>query len=70
MEIMVHGDGFLYHMVRILVGTLIEVGQGKRLPETMSEVIRARDRQAAGFTAPAGGLFLTKVLYREEDCRG
>ncbi len=70
MEIQIQGDGFLYHMVRILVGTLIEVGQGKRLPESMSEMIRARDRQAAGFTAPARGLFLTKVLYREEDCRG
>lgn len=58
------GNGFLYNMVRILVGTLIEFGMGKRLPGEMREIIQARDRQAAGSTAPAKGLFLERVLYR------
>lgn len=62
-EVQVSGDGFLYNMVRILVGTLIEVGLGKRTPASMREVLEAKDRQAAGYTAPACGLFLTAVLY-------
>lgn len=63
LEIQVVGDGFLYNMVRILVGTLIEVGQGKRKPDTMKELLEAKNRQAAGYTVPAEGLFLTAVLY-------
>lgn len=63
-EVVVEGDGFLYHMVRILIGTLIEVGQGKRKPDTMKEVLEAGNRQAAGYTAPAEGLFLTTVFYK------
>lgn len=62
-EIQVVGDGFLYNMVRILVGTLIEVGQGKRKADTMKELLEAKNRQAAGYTVPAEGLFLTAVLY-------
>ena len=58
-----HGNGFLYNMVRILSGTLIEVGLGKRLPQSMREILKARDRSAAGFTAPAQGLCLTEVRY-------
>lgn len=57
------GDGFLYHMVRILAGTLIEVGLGKRMPESMTDVLKACDRSAAGFTAPPEGLSLVKVFY-------
>ena len=57
------GDGFLQHIVRILTGTLIEVGQGKRLPWQMSYILEARDRKMAGFTAPAEGLSLIKVEY-------
>lgn len=57
------GDGFLYNMVRILTGTLIEVGRGKRCPEEMSGILKALDRGAAGFTAPAQGLFLVHVSY-------
>lgn len=60
------GNGFLYHMVRILTGTLIEVGQGKRAPEEMTRILAAKDRQAAGFTAPPCGLTLVSVAYREE----
>ena len=59
----VEGNSFLQHMVRAIVGTLIEVGRGHRPPEWLAEVLRARDRAAAGPTAPARGLFLEKVLY-------
>ena len=57
------GNGFLYNMVRILTGTLIEVGRGLRMPQEMRAVIEAMDRGAAGFTAPAQGLFLVEVTY-------
>lgn len=57
------GNGFLYNMVRILTGTLIEVGRELRTPQEMSAVIAAMDRGAAGFTAPAQGLFLKEVYY-------
>ena len=57
------GDGFLQYMVRILVGTLIEVGEGKRDPKSMDALIAACDRKMAGPTAPACGLTLMKVNY-------
>jgi len=50
-------------MVRILTGTLLEVGLGKRRPEDMETILLAKDREAAGMTAPAEGLFLMKVEY-------
>jgi len=59
------GNGFLYNMVRIIVGTLLEAGQGKRLPESMTEVLKAKDRSAAGPTAPAKGLMLVKYEFFE-----
>ena len=59
------GDGFLYHMVRILTGTLLEVGTGARAAEEMPEILAARDRGRAGFTAPAQGLTLWDVSYGE-----
>jgi len=58
-----HGTGFLQHMVRILTGTLLEVGYGKREPENMAELLEVRQRSQAGFTAPAKGLCLLKVDY-------
>lgn len=58
-----HGDGFLQNMVRILTGTLLEVGFGMRAPESMPGVLSSLDRKAAGFTAPAQGLCLIKVDY-------
>lgn len=58
-----NGNGFLYNMVRILTGTLIEVGRGLRKPEELQEIIDAQDRGAAGFTAPAQGLYLVEVEY-------
>lgn len=60
----VTGDGFLYNMVRILVGTLLEVGTGRRSPEEIPQILAARNRAAAGYTVPAAGLFLTEVTYQ------
>lgn len=59
----VEGDGFLRHQVRNMVGTLIEVGQGKRTPASLRSLLRSRDRRQAGATAPAAGLSLMKVHY-------
>lgn len=61
--IRVRGNGFLYNMVRILTGTLIEVGQGRREPESMWDVLAAADRSAAGPTAPAHGLMLVRYEF-------
>lgn len=58
-----HGTGFLQHMVRILTGTLLEVGYGRRTPESMAELIEVRSRSLAGATAPAQGLCMMKVDY-------
>ena len=57
------GDGFLHHMVRILSGTLIEVGRGERSVESVSEALSSMERENAGFLAPAKGLTLMEVLY-------
>ncbi|HUM82308.1 MAG TPA: tRNA pseudouridine(38-40) synthase TruA [Lachnospiraceae bacterium] len=57
------GNGFLQYMVRILVGTLIEVGEGKRDAQSMDALLAAHDRQMAGPTAPACGLILQEVKY-------
>lgn len=58
-----HGNGFLQYMVRILTGTLLEVGSGRRSPESMTELLEAGNRSLAGPTAPAKGLCLIKVDY-------
>jgi tRNA pseudouridine38-40 synthase len=58
------GNGFLYNMVRILMGTLIEVGLKERSPEDMTGILKAMDRQAAGYTVPPEGLFLESVRYK------
>lgn len=57
------GNGFLYNMVRILVGTLIEIGLGKRKPEEIKELLQLGAREEAGFLAPAKGLCLMNVWY-------
>jgi tRNA pseudouridine38-40 synthase len=59
----VEANGFLYNMVRIIVGSLAAVGQGKRSPDWIVEVLRAKDRTVAGVTAPPQGLFLVHVEY-------
>jgi len=61
--ITVEGNAFLYNMVRIIVGTLVETGLGKRSPESMKEVIESKDRGKAGKTAPPSGLYLDEVFF-------
>jgi tRNA pseudouridine38-40 synthase len=59
----VEGDGFLYNMVRNIVGTLVEVGVGRWRPEKINEILEAKDRTAAGLLAPPGGLCLMWIKY-------
>jgi tRNA pseudouridine38-40 synthase len=60
-----YADRFLKHMVRSIVGTLVEVGHAKRKPEAVKAILAAKDRTAAGRTAPPQGLFLVRVDYEE-----
>lgn len=62
-ELEIDGNGFLHNMVRIIVGTLVEVGYGKREPDSVVNVIKGKDRADSGHTAPAEGLYLLKVFY-------
>lgn len=57
------GNGFLYHMIRILMGTLLEVGTGRRTPESMTELLEAGSRDRAGMLVPAKGLTLMEVYF-------
>ena len=59
----VYGDGFLHHMVRNLVGTLLLVGKGTLAPADVRRILERCDRSAAGPTVPASGLFLVAVEY-------
>lgn len=59
------GNGFLYNMVRIISGTLVEIGKGERKPEEMKEILEAKDRKKAGKTLAPQGLFLLNVSYDE-----
>ncbi|MBE6634111.1 MAG: tRNA pseudouridine(38-40) synthase TruA [Ruminococcaceae bacterium] len=61
----VRANGFLYNMVRILAGTLLEVGEGKLAPEEIPAITASCDRRRAGSTAPAHGLYLNRVIYPE-----
>ncbi len=63
----IRGNGFLYNMVRIIVGTLLRVGSGYYDPDYMKELLKAKDRQAAGETAPPQGLTLVKIEYPDEE---
>jgi tRNA pseudouridine38-40 synthase len=62
-RIYVTGSGFLYNMVRIIVGTLIEVGRGERKPEDVMMALESLDRQNAGYTAPPEGLIMIGTEY-------
>ena len=61
--IRISGNGFLYHMIRIIVGTLLQVGSGKREPEDIKNILKAKDRTKAGPTVPAKGLCLVELKY-------
>jgi len=62
-KISIEADAFLRHMARNIVGTLVEVGRGKMLPQDVLDILKSRDRDSAGPTAPARGLFLEKIIY-------
>ncbi len=62
-EIRIRADGFLYNMVRIIVGTLVEVAFGRISPDDIPKIILSCDRKRAGMTAPSDGLFLNRVFY-------
>jgi len=60
------GDGFLYNMVRIMAGTLIEIGMGRKKPDELPGIIESKDRRLAGHTAPPQGLYLAEVFFEKE----
>ena len=64
LSVRISADGFLYNMVRIIVGTLVEVGLHRRTPESMADLLSARKRALAGMTAPPHGLYLDRVVYK------
>ena len=63
LTVIIEGDGFLYQMCRGIVGTLVQVGQGKIAPGGIRNILDKKDRRAAGMSAPAHGLVLWKVFY-------
>ena len=63
LTVIIEGDGFLYKMCRGIVGTLVQIGEGKLGPEDVKTILARRDRRVAGMTAPACGLVLWKVFY-------
>lgn len=63
----IKGDGFLYNMVRIIVGTLVDVGHGKMEAGSITEILQSKDRQKAGHTAPPQGLYLAEVYYEKTE---
>ena len=65
-ECRVCADGFLYNMVRAMVGTCVYAAEGKFAPEDVSAILESRDRTAAGPTVPPGGLYMTKLWYEED----
>lgn len=67
LTIVIEGDGFLYNMVRIIAGTLIEVGMGEYEPACIEAILDKKDRTCAGKTAPAKGLKLVQILYETEN---
>jgi tRNA pseudouridine38-40 synthase len=65
-DLVVQGNGFLYNMVRAISGTLLDVGSGRLRPADVGSILASRDRRCAGPTAPAAGLYLLAVLYRDD----
>ena len=68
--LVVQGDGFLYNMVRIIAGTLLDVGRGKLSPEVVARALETGERKGLGATAPPTGLYLVSVLYPERPFLG
>ena len=66
----VKGDGFLYNMVRIMVGTLLDINSGKIEKGTIKDIILCKDRKRSGVTAKAEGLYLNEVYYSEQEVIG
>lgn len=66
LQLEITGDGFLYNMVRIITGTLVDVGLGKKNPEELASMIESKNRQLAGHTAPPQGLYLKEIFYDKE----
>lgn len=64
----VSGNGFLYNMVRIMIGTMVEIGMKKRPAEDIEALFKGKDRNQAGITAPPHGLYLVKVHYPDSSC--
>jgi len=70
LALIVSGSGFLYRMVRVIAGTLLEVGRGKLTPSEVEAILKSGDRNLAGATAPAEGLYLLSVRYKEPTFAG
>ena len=64
---LVKGNGFLYNMIRIMAGTLIDVSEKRISPDDIPDILAAKDRLKAGRTAMAHGLYLNRVFYSEEE---
>lgn len=64
------GDGFLYHMVRIMTGTLLEIGMGKKAPEDIPAILESKKRENAGYLVPGQGLTLAEVRYGNDENNG
>ena len=67
MIMLVKGNGFLYNMIRIIAGTLIDVSEKRIAPDDIPAILAAKDRLRAGRTAMAHGLYLNRVFYSEEE---
>lgn len=67
-QIKYKGDGFLQNMIRIMTGTLIEIGDGRRNPEEIIEILESKERSQAGYTVPPQGLILEQVEYAKMGC--
>lgn len=66
-SIEIEGNSFLQHMVRIIVGTLVDVGEKRKKPEDVEKILQSKDRTKSGRTAPAHGLYVLKVHYKDEE---